>query len=72
MTGILASQDVTGFFNQIILTPTFGYINIKVQYLPNFEPNDYFWEHHWQEGKEEKWQAFARVVRQIMCEAGGF
>jgi len=22
--------------------------------LPVFEPNDYFWQHHW-DGKEEKW-----------------
>lgn len=47
-------------------------ITVDVQYMPVFAPNDYFWEHHWQEGKEEKWQAFARVVREIMCEAGGY
>lgn len=36
--------------------------------LPVFEPNEYFWKHHWQQGKEEKWEAFARVVRQIIHE----
>ena len=40
--------------------------------MPNFEPNEYFWKHHWQEGKEEKWETFARVVREIMCDHGGF
>ena len=40
--------------------------------MPVFAPNDYFWEHHWNEGKEEKWEAFARVVREIMCDAGNF
>lgn len=36
--------------------------------LPVFEPNDYFWQHHWREGKEEKWEAFARVVRSVIQE----
>jgi hypothetical protein len=36
--------------------------------LPVFEPNDYFWRHHWNEGKEEKWEAFARAVREIIVE----
>jgi hypothetical protein len=36
-----------------------------------FTPNEYFWKHFWNEGKEEKWEAFARVVREIMSEVGG-
>ena len=40
--------------------------------LPVFEPNEYFWEHHWNEGKEEKWVAFARAVREIIATAGDF
>ena len=36
-----------------------------------FKPNDYFFEHHVQPG-EEKWQAYMRVVRQIMAEQLGF
>jgi hypothetical protein len=47
-----------------------GFINLTVNVLPVFAPNDYFWKHHWQEGKEEKWEAYARVVRQIMSEVG--
>ena len=46
-------------------------MTIRVYYLPDFEPNEYFWEHHWQEGKEEKWEAFARVVRDILSEHSG-
>jgi len=34
-----------------------------VQELPVFTPNEYFWKHHWQEGKQEKWEAFAEAVR---------
>ena len=30
--------------------------------LPVFEPNEFFWEHHW-DGKEDKWLLYARVVR---------
>jgi hypothetical protein len=30
--------------------------------MPVFRPNDFFWKHHW-DGKEEKWQAYARAVR---------
>ena len=39
--------------------------------MPVFEPNDFFWEHHW-DGKEEKWVAFARAVRQAIIETGDF
>jgi hypothetical protein len=35
--------------------------------LPVFEPNEYFWQHHW-DGREEKWVAYARAVRQIIAE----
>lgn len=31
---------------------------------PVFKPNQYFWDNHWKEGKEEKWQAYARVIRE--------
>ena len=59
-------------FYHSLLSLSTGYIGVQVFFLPNFEPNEYFWKHHWQEGKEEKWEAFARVTRQIMCEYGGF
>lgn len=37
---------------------------MKLKVYPVFKPNDYFWKHHWDEKTgEEKWQAFARVVR---------
>ena len=62
-TNIMATQDVAGFLNHLLITMACGYITITADYLPNFEPNDYFWKHHWQEGKEEKWEAFARVTR---------
>lgn len=39
--------------------------------MPDFKPNEYFWQHHW-DGKEEKWVAYARAVRALMAETGGF
>jgi len=39
--------------------------------MPVFKPNDYFWKNHW-DGKEEKWVAYARAVRQLMSEQGNF
>lgn len=43
---------------------------MKIHQLPVFDPNDYFWAHHWNAEKEEKWEAYARVIRQIMSEVG--
>lgn len=46
-------------------------IKIRVKKMPVFEPNDYFWKNHW-DGKEEKWVAYARAVREIIAKEGGF
>ena len=40
--------------------------------LPVFAPNDYFWQNHWDSSKEQKWEAYARAVREIMADQGGF
>jgi hypothetical protein len=63
---------VLGFLNSQILIQSCGYITINVDVLPIFLPNEFFWNHHWQEGKEEKWEAFARVTRDIIAKSGGF
>ncbi len=39
--------------------------------MPIFEPNEFFWKNHW-DGKEEKWEAYARVIREIIAKEGGF
>lgn len=38
--------------------------------MPVFEPNEYFWKHHW-DGKEEKWVAYARAMQQIIAKQAG-
>ena len=44
---------------------------INYDEMPVFAPNEYFWANHW-DGKEEKWKAYARAVRKIIAEQGGF
>lgn len=41
----------------------------SVKELPVFTPNDYFFENHQKKG-EQKWETYARVVREIMAKAG--
>ena len=32
---------------------------------PVFKPNDYFWEHHWDEKSgQTKWEAYSKVIRE--------
>jgi len=52
-TKIKATQDVAGFLSSQLLTTGCGAITIKINRLPVFEPNEYFWEHQWQKGKED-------------------
>jgi len=40
--------------------------------LPVFEPNEYFWSNFWVEGKEQKWEAYARACKEIIADVGGF
>jgi hypothetical protein len=60
---------VVNLLAQIILGSSCGFGSVVIQQLPNFEPNEYFWKHHLKEG-EEKWEAFARVVRYEMAQVG--
>lgn len=72
MGGLSVAQDVCGIlYSTLASVYTIG-TTVQVDYLPVFQPNDFFWNNHWQEGKEEKWEAYARVVREIMAEHGGF
>lgn len=42
---------------------------VELNEMPIFRPNEYFWKNHQREG-EEKWQTYARVIRDIISEAG--
>lgn len=69
---IKASQDVAGFlFHTLVVIACLG-IRMDLQVLPVFEPNEFFWKNHWREGKEEKWECYARVIQEIMADVGKY
>ncbi len=47
-----------------------GPIVFTLKEMPVFKPNKFFWENHW-DGKEPKWEAYARAVRLTMAEHSG-
>ena len=62
------SIGLVAYFNIVQLS----LLSVVTYYeMPDFKPNEYFWQHHW-DGKEEKWVAYARAVRALMAETGGF
>lgn len=48
------------------------FVDCTLHELPTFVPNEYFWKTHWKEGEEEKWQCYARVIREIIADVGDF
>lgn len=60
-----------GIVNHLNVIGMAIFMTLTVDELPVFAPNEYFWKNHWREGKEEKWEAYARVVKDIMAEVGG-
>ena len=39
--------------------------------MPVFEPNEWFFQHWKRDDKEEKWETYMRVIREIMGEQLG-
>lgn len=62
VTGLIGNAC---FFSLIIML--MGVTLAKMKEMPVFKPNDYFWKHHWDSNKEEKWEAYARVMQTIMA-----
>ena len=54
--------DALSFVAYINVLFACGFVAVTYNEMPVFEPNEYFWKHHW-DGKEDKWVAFARAVR---------
>lgn len=61
-TGVNPACGALGFLSATLTVVNAIFYTVKCKELPVFEPNEYFWQHHWQEGKEEKWEAYARVI----------
>jgi hypothetical protein len=52
----------------LLASDPFTWIHVKI--YPVFKPNDFFFEHHWNPSSgEEKWEAYANVVRKIIADA---
>ena len=43
----------------------------KLKRLPVFEPNEFFFKHHWDSKKESRAEAYCRVVRSLMLKHSG-
>lgn len=61
------STGCLGFFQQLTLTICCGFYTYEQQEMPVFEPNQYFWDNHW-DGKEPKWRLYARVVQKLIAD----
>jgi len=67
----LQHGDATHYHHWLIFAQQVAYCRCDYFELPVFTPNEYFWNHHW-DGKEEKWVAYARAIREIIAEQGDF
>ena len=63
------SGILDGFAHHVMVIQNIFCI-LELYEMPIFRPNEYFWEHHQKEG-EEKWQTYARVIRDIISENSG-
>ena len=64
-----AENCVIHFGAQSLLLGVIPFLNLKIKELPVFEPNEYFFKNHQKEG-EEKWECYARIMRDIMAKEG--
>ena len=62
--------DAVSFVAHTYITLHAFFTRYTVYEMPVFEPNEYFWKNHW-DGKEERWVAFARAVRNCMLLKSG-
>ena len=66
--------DMMGLWHWSFLIPFMNIITLpELLEMPVFAPNDYFWNKYWDgKNEEEKWEVFAKAVRQVMAKTGGF
>lgn len=62
---------VIHFGAQSLLLGVMPYMKLYTKELPVFEPNDYFFKNHQKEG-EEKWECYARIMRDIIAKEGNY
>jgi len=67
------SADTIDMFSHFILIAMNPYVNLHLKEFPTFEPNEYFWKTHWDATSgEERWEAYARVMREIVASGHNF
>ena len=59
------SNGTIPFLSHTILLCCNPFAIATVKEFPVFQPNEFFWEKH-QKKDEEKWETYARCVREIM------
>ena len=65
--GMHPSSGIIDGLSHYILAAGNLYTVLEVYEMPIFRPNEYFWKHH-QRKNEEKWQTYARVIRDIIVD----
>jgi len=55
----------------LMIFASFTFHKTTVHFLPPFEPNDYFWEHHADKGTD-RWEIYAWAIRDIIAKRGNF
>jgi len=63
-------NSVLNFVAMTALMATNFYGELTISEMPVFMPNEYFFKHHSREG-EEKWETYARVMRDLMALESG-
>jgi hypothetical protein len=64
---VMASHLNLNIFAHFIFLMMYPWCVLHIKEYPVFRPNEYFWKNHWDEKSgEEKWEAYARVIREIM------
>ena len=61
---------IYNFFAQSVLCSTCPLTRVYISEMPVFKPNEYFFKNHQREG-EEKWETYARVIRDLMSQESG-
>ena len=74
LVGSSTRGDMMGLWHWSFLIPFMNIITLpELLEMPVFAPNDYFWNKYWDgKNEEEKWEVFAKAVRQVMAKTGGF
>ena len=63
--------DTMEFLPLVILHLSWNCFTCEVCVLPDFQPNEYLFDTHADQGKE-RWEVYAWAIRDILCKKGGF